>query len=196
MLTMALLGLATAAGYSALKSGALRLGHLLNSSTQKSDETVALSLMARDLRCAFLSVEEVSNRPTTILLGRESEVKGFDRIDLTTTVGSGESTGEAGYSIEQEKTKGTFKLIRRAQKVADDDLLTGGSSTPLCADVAIFKLLYFDGKSWRNQWGWDHEKNRPMEGIRGLPLLVSIQLNETTTLVPVMTSLLNQQAHL
>lgn len=50
---------------------------------------------------------------------------------------------------------------------------------------------YFDGVTWRPQWGWDAENRRAVRGIRGLPVAVRVRVGESERVMPVLTAVLN-----
>lgn len=175
VLAIALLALAAAAGFDALRAARVRLGAIQENAERQSDQAIALALLGKDLRCAILPEDD----PASLFIG--SKRLDFSRTGVSGDAGSGD-TVEVGYFLEPEAGTGIPALWR----------WTENRTALLCPYVTDFELRYFDGETWSDRWGWDEENKRPVQGIRGLPLMVSVRLNGTTVVFPVMTALLNR----
>jgi hypothetical protein len=107
---------------------------------------------------------------------------------------------EVAYWLEPEPGHTTWSLWRRTATAAD--AANSKDRTLVCEGVTAFKVEAFDGEKWATEWGWDPAARRASEGIRGLPLLVSVQLDfgdaekksgSFKRVLPVMTSVLNHE---
>lgn len=199
LLALVVLLMGAAAGRQALRAGMDRFKQFENRAVSQDEAAIALAVMARDIRCAFLDGAD----NLTAFAGRRDAQTGFDRLDFVRTASGGadETKNEAGYFLQRNTAANGWELMRRSQPGLDPDLLAGGSQKVLCGRVENFRARYFDGQSWRQEWGWDAGTGAPTRGIRGLPLLVSLEIetrapNGTVftkkSVVPVMSAMINR----
>lgn len=66
------------------------------------------------------------------------------------------------------------------------------ASGPVTVRYTEGRYRFLDGETWREEWGWDSSSNRPVRGIRGLPLAVEVRTNADVRVLPVMVTLLNR----
>ncbi len=165
MIALVVLGFAVAAGFSALRSGLDRLTRLRDAADRDGDAAIALALLAKDARAAMLD----DARPT-LFVGYHDDATGKDRLQLSL------ADADVEYFVAADR------VLRRR---------TGARTVKLCTNVDRFKFNFFDGISWKSEWGWDDERHRPYAGIRGLPVALRVTLDDTTVTMPIMTALLN-----
>ncbi len=178
LLTLALLGLAAAAGYSALRTAAVRLDGIIDRAVHESDEAVAAAIIARDIRSACLSGDDGRTYFSGHARGAEPQLD-FTRAAVDPNI------MEVEYAAKKNSQTGRLEIWRRTN--------TAETGEPLLGDVEAFELRYFDGNAWQPSWGWDDEYNRRLQGIRGLPAAVAVQINGLKIIVPVMTAVLNKK---
>jgi type II secretory pathway component PulJ len=199
LIALLILSLAATSGYAVLRTVVKRYQNLR--STALVDRRVAMAsvLLARDLRSAYVGV----NERRTMFVGHSHDGEPGTRIDFTKMSASGGGQpAEVGYSFKR-LADGEWQLWRRSQEPADADPLSGGQESLVCGAIKRFDATFLDGEAWSTSWGWDAERQRPFEGIRGLPVAVSIHLTLGTAkkehtarfVVPVMVALLNRGPH-
>ncbi len=191
LIALGILALAIAAGHAALRAGSLRYRQIRRETEVSARRDRALAHLARDLRCAYLTSEETE----TFFVGRRDFPPESSRLHFYRAAPSeGRDIEEVEYRLEREAPAGAYLLSRRTKE----------AKRVLCEKVARFQVRYFDGEAWREEWGWDGREQRPTRGIRGLPLLVAVELvlegedavsAERKTVFPVMTVLLNKSIH-
>lgn len=149
-----------------------------------SEAGLAMLVLNRDFRGAALDKEKKSS-----IFSGHPVSDFYDAIRFTTTTRSLETVS---IKILPDPSSARMELWRISE--------TSGRRIFLLDDVQKFKLKYFDGHAWHDQWGWDNENQKPYGGIRGLPVLISVSIAWTdrgdrvrarTAIVPVMISLLN-----
>jgi hypothetical protein len=191
-----------AAGLMALfaATAAPALRGLLRKSGGASDESVraAVTLLARDVRSAYLSPDDPRTR---FVLRREN---GASRLDFVRAAGLGDDPSPVvcGYVVTTE-ADGRHALWRRISGDLDGNFLEGGRRSFLCGDVVRFDIRAFDGTEWRDVLGWDARRQAPTAGVRGLPLAVTVRLSagpasdpvDVAETVPLMAPLLRRAIH-
>lgn len=118
-----------------------------------------LTLVCEDLRCAVYN-EKTENFAVT----DEMEFPGFSFV----TVGwdpetGGNVLGEVGYELERRGDH--IRLFRRFARI-EGNIAKGGTYTLVSDDIASWKVEYFDGEEWREEWN---------EG-KSLPLSVAVEI--------------------
>jgi hypothetical protein len=198
LLAFVVLGLAASAGYEVLRGIIGRYQTFRDDSVVSGSLSIATALLARDLRGAYVSVDQRQ----TLFFGRPSSETPGSLLDFC-HFQSTQHVSEVGYFLKRSEN-GSWDLWRRAQDALDADPISGGRESLICRSVKAFRITFFNGSEWLDHWGWDAENHRPFEGIRGLPLAVGIELTLTSPKgydtsarfrVPVMVSLLNQENH-
>lgn len=117
-----------------------------------------LTLVCEDLRCALYraDVENFSVRT-------ETEFPVFHFASLAwDPQGGGRTPGEVGYELERGGDR--LRLFRRFAEI-EGDLSKGGKYTLVSDDITSWKVEYFDGKDWREDW----------EDGKSLPLAVGVE---------------------
>lgn len=145
----------------------------------------ALNMIARDIRCAFLSAHVNPNPQLlavlTAFVGRDQ--RPGDRLDLTTfthrrlTRGTHEGDAhEVGYRVEARRgdSSGANDLLRRESPRIDNDPLRGGTVDLLVPDVRGLEIRYFDNASERWTDSWDSTQGTEQAGR--LPARVRVTL--------------------
>lgn len=164
MISLCLLVLGATAGFDVFKSLSRRYKKILSEIPDMSRQDTALSWMARDFRSALVYPESRH----TFFVGRPDQVIFFQRE---------ETEREIHYLVQDNA------LHRRTQ---------GGDRIFFKDQAAGLRFRYHDGDQWKEEWGWDGEGGRPLDGLRGLPHMVQIQMNGGETVFPVMVPLLNR----
>ena len=194
LLAAALMALFAAAAAPALR--ALLQRSARNTASSESDVRAALALFARDVRSAYLSPEDARTR---FVLRRESDVS---RLDFVRADGLSDDPSPiaCGYVVTTE-ADGRRALWRRLGESAD--AAGGGRMSFLCGDIVRFDVRAFDGGEWRDVMGWDARRQTPTDGVRGLPVAVTVRLSagaasepvDLTETVPLMAPLLRRAIH-
>lgn len=199
LIALAILGLAASCAYRVLQTSLLRFRQLSRENRGQREAAVALALLSRDIRSALV----LSERPDTIFAGHPEALG--DRLDFSRAVGGSSpdlGVSTVAYFIDEDVRTGERFLQRSVE--AGGDAAANARTVEVCRHVARFSVHYFDGESWKDAWGWDATRKKPFAGIRGLPLLVSVDLvlqdagagrYEQTCVIPVMTSVLNRSLH-
>jgi hypothetical protein len=200
-MALAILGLLAIGTFDVIRNGLWRVKRWSDDAATQGDQRVALALLARDIRCAYLSSDEEH----TYFAGTPPTGSYNNRIDFSRRAAGDDAADdpvwEVGYFLQPGRAPGTWDLCRRWQPELDASAMTGGSTRPLLADVRALRFEYFDGNRWSTEWNWDHERQAPMTGIRGLPVLVRVLLHtadnphEQAWTIPVMCSVLNRSIH-
>ena len=104
-----------------------------------------LTLVCEDLRCALYRAE-VENFNT----GTESEFPVFHFASLAwDPQGGGRAPSEVSYELERDGDH--LRLFRRFAQIGGD-LAKGGEYTLVSNDITSWKVEYFDGKDWHEDW--------------------------------------------
>ncbi len=117
-----------------------------------------LALVCEDLRYALYRAEADNFSALA-----ETEFPSFHFASLAwDPQGGGRDTGEVGYELERDGDR--LRLFRRFAQI-EGDLAKGGKYTLVSDDIASWKVEYFDGKDWREEW----------EDSKSLPLAVGVE---------------------
>ncbi len=164
----------------------------------KAELTRALDVIATDLRCATLD----NNDPSSVFASRSED--GFHRVDFVRAGGESDDPAfdDTGYVV-RAISPGNHELWRRSNDRQKENAANGGLAARLCSGVQTFSVQVFDGDGWKEDWGWNSAENAPAQGIRGLPLVVSVRLGirkgdhtrEERRLVLIYTALLQRALH-
>lgn len=191
LIALALLALFTATGYDSVRAMVRRFEQSRQDDQESGELDAAMTLMARDLRAAFVAADH----PNLLFVGR---VDGkFTQCDFVRTSSTeGADFHEVGYGVKFNKNRMRWELSRRFSTEVDQDVTDGGGRSYLC-DVSVMEMTFFDGEAWRNEWGWNAERQEPSRGIRGLPAMVGLRLvtaggSEIRRAFPVMVPLMNR----
>lgn len=195
LMALGIMTLAAICAYDFLRSGLLGFRTLEKESIVQRESSIAFALLSRDLRSSYLSNDD----PQTRFVGHP--MADGDQISFVRMAGSPDRDPKKEsirYELIADGNTGR-SILRRT---SGNDFSDFEHSTDLCSGVESFRVKYFDGSSWQDEWGWDAAQNKPFDGIRGLPLVISVHLrfknssNETideTQTIPVMTPLLNSR---
>ena len=198
LIAFAVLALTASCAYSVLQTSVGRFRRLSRENRGQREASVAVALLSKDLRSALV----LSERPDTLFAGHHEALG--DRLDFSRAGGLPApdlAVSFLAYAVDEDVHTGE-RLLRRTVDGGSDP--TRGRSVEVCRHVSRFAVRYFDGESWKDEWGWDASRNKPLSGIRGLPLLVSVDLviqapgaerYEESSIIPVMTALLNRSLH-
>lgn len=184
-----------AAGAAAMRAGWDRFERVQAAVQPENDLSVFKTLLARDLRCAYLSPEG----SLALFCGRKDSQHPYDRLDFIRTSEADGLFEEVGYAAEVDPKNGRYEVRRRVQKNPDGDLLNGGKESVILPQIQDLRFQFFDGENWRDNWGWDPVRDEPRRHIRGLPVVVRLSIRwgdaefprEWSAVFPVMISLLN-----
>lgn len=191
LIALAVLGLAVVCAGRVLQTSLLRFRRLSRDNRGQRETAVALALLSRDIRSALV----LSERADTLFAGHHEAFA--DRLDFSRAgrlPAPNLPISMVSYFVDEDVRTGE-RLLRRSADTRTVDL---------CGHVSRFTVRYFDGQTWKDEWGWDAGLKKPLAGIRGLPLLVSIDLviqeagaesYEETSVIPVMTAVLNRSLH-
>ncbi|MFN0057970.1 MAG: type II secretion system protein J [Planctomycetota bacterium] len=115
---------------------------------------VTLRLITADLRVATpLSVDDVFTG-----LSREVDGVELDNLDFAThnfrptRPGEGDLC-EVSYFVDRAEPGGPRCLFRRRDARMDRELFAGGSRELIATGIAHFKVQYYDGYEWHDEWG-------------------------------------------
>ncbi len=200
-MALSVLGLLTIATYDILRSGLWRLQRWSSDVLTQDETAVAIALLSRDIRSAYLS----NDKSETYFVGTPSSGPKNNRVDFTRRAADSETNQnplwEVGYFLDVGTSPGQLDLCRRWQQTADGVPMEGGVIRHLLSGVRSLQIQYFDGASWSDQWNWNRETLQPMKGIRGLPLFVKVTMVIDSSnapqqwIVPVMTAVLRKTFH-
>lgn len=117
-----------------------------------------LTLVSEDLRCALYRIETENFGVRT-----ETEFGSFHFASLAwDPQGSTRGPGEIGYELERNGDR--LYLFRRFAQI-EGDITMGGEYTLVSDDIVSWKVEYFDGEGWREDW----------EDRESLPLAVGVE---------------------
>lgn len=188
LFTILLLVLVSMVGFESLRAGTLRFQSLVRSARPEADLSFALTVMAKDLRSAFVS----SDIDESMFVAPPNEGRPGSRLRFTRRLmdTSNDRLQEMGYELIRAANQ-TWALWRRSD--GKKDLLVEG--------LTAVSFSFYDGQSWRQDWGWNRDENKPLRGLRGLPLMVSVKLTfgkedgsplEMERMMPIMTAVINR----
>lgn len=188
LIALAIFALAAACSYEALRGSLLRFKSIQVQTVERRETAIALALLAKDIRTGYLD----SDNPQSRFVGHVDDLGGHLDFYRTTSLKQSEFKNEpVAYFLTENRQTGRRSLQRKI----------GNRTIDLCRNITKFDVRYFDGSTWQDSWCWDAFNKKPYEGIRGLPLMVSIRLVVSThgsqpleqyIEVPVMTSFLNR----
>lgn len=197
LLTFAIAGVAMASASSILKTVLYQFHDWQRISAQERESSIAFNLLSADIRGAFFSAEQSQLK----FVGHREELgDALELCRIADREGDQLAMEFIRYELEEDHASGMRVLRRTAQNLIN----TNQKKTDLCPSVKSFHVTYFDGSVWSKDWAWDDRLKKPFDGIKGLPLLVSIELiwEETphqtrsiTKTIPVMTTFLNRSFH-
>lgn len=115
---------------------------------------VALDRMTGDLRLACRLDADFA------LIGMTREQDGFasGNIDFATHNWRPRHPGEAdrcevSYFVDRDPDTGDLALFRRRDPTPDEEPLAGGYREEIAVGVRAFRLEYYDGATWFDEWG-------------------------------------------
>lgn len=192
MIAVSIVTLAAVCSSDVLRTGIDRYRKFEARTLARREAAVALQVLARDVRSAFFSGDD----PEFWFVGAQNGE--YDRLEFFRCGGSIETdplVESVVFGVEPGPNGG------RLHKIIVDEQ-GNARRIHLCSGVRTFELSYFDGRVWKEEWGWDALEERPFDGIRGLPQAVSVRISfegkfssEFRAFVPVMVSLLNGGFH-
>lgn len=180
MTALAILGFAVAGAASAFGSFTRRFDERARETRGHASASLALSHLERDLRSAVVDADNTE----TGLIGRPD-----GHLQLTrTSSGDPDSIVTVHYSLR--KNDDAWHWWKR----------TGDQERRLCGPLQNMTVRYFDGTGWKNSWGWDPGSEQPSSGMRGLPVLVRVELTMTeahpvSRTIPLMVAAFNRSSH-
>jgi hypothetical protein len=91
---------------------------------------------------------------------------------------------ETSYFVQKDEKTGEYVLYRRRDPTPDPEPLAGGAQEELARGVKGFRLEYYDGWDWYDEWGDPTGKQKfsvlPDPNVSGLPEAVRISLTLAT----------------
>jgi hypothetical protein len=149
---------------------------------------VAMSLLTADLRAAYPLSQDIE------FIGMRRTLDGgdADNIDFATLNHSPHGSEESdvcavSYFVDREIESGTFTLSRRRNAVPvvepGADPLRGGTRETIAEGVRGFRLEYYDGLYWHDEWGDPQGRRRPPDSLlaaanlTGMPEAVRITIS-------------------
>ncbi len=181
----ALMSVVLAAGYLCLSAGTNSQRIVESRSDAAQSGRVALSMIAADLRSA-------------VQLSRENEFLGMrrvldeidaDNIDFATRNYVAKRADEAdwcetSYFVQKDTRTGDYVLLRRRDASPDPEPLSGGNNEEIARGVKGFRVEYYDGWDWYDDWGDPQGKEQfsalPEPNASGMPEAVRITLTLAT----------------
>lgn len=146
---------------------------------------VALSMIATDLRSAV----PLSREFEFIGMRRSLEDIEAGNLDFATRnfVPKRQLESdwcETSYFVQKDTRTGDYVLLRRRDPTPDPEPLAGGSTEEIARGVRAFRLEYYDGWDWYDEWGDPTGKQKfselPDPNVSGLPEAVRITLTLKT----------------
>jgi hypothetical protein len=119
---------------------------------------VTLDRMARDLRVACRLDREFALIGTT----REQDGVVLGNIDFATRNWRPRRPGEAdrcevSWFADRDPETGDLALFRRRDPTPDEEPLAGGYREQIVTGLRAFRLEYYDGATWHDEWGSANE---------------------------------------
>lgn len=182
MISGALMAIVLAAGLLCLNAG-LSSERVINERSEAVQTArVALSLIASDLRGAVRLSKEYE------FVGMRREIEGIvaDNLDFGTRIHQSKNATDGGfcevsYFVERDAASETFTLFRRRDTTPDLEPLAGGTREEIVRNVRLFRVEYYDGWDWYEEWGDPLGKGKtstsPAPNLSGLPEAVRITLS-------------------
>jgi type II secretory pathway component PulJ len=184
IISAALTALVLAGAYACLSAG-ISSQKLVEPRTETLQTArVILSRIGADLRCATALPKGAPFLGSRRQLGEASA----DVVDFATRNHTPKRPGEGDYCemslyVERHPQTGKLTLFRRRNPRLSFDPLSGGTREELAADIAGFRLEYYDGWEWFDSWGdpqagsLKSEVATPKPNQIGLPEAVRITLS-------------------
>jgi prepilin-type N-terminal cleavage/methylation domain-containing protein len=181
----ALMSVILAAGYVCLTTGTSSQNLVEARSDAAQTARVALGMIAADLRSAVPLSEEYE----FIGMQRTLDDIQADNLDFATRnyVPKRQGEGdwcETSYFVQKDPKSGEYVLYRRRDPTPDPEPLSGGNPEEIARGVRAFRLEYYDGWDWYDEWGDPLGKQKfsalPDPNVSGLPEAVRIVLSLTT----------------
>lgn len=114
----------------------------------------ALSLITAELRAATVLSEDFE------FVGMDRMLRGkeADNVDFATRGHRPQAPGEGDFSemswyVDTNPATGETGLWRRRDPSPDDEPLAGGTREEILTGVETFRLEYYDGFTWYDEWG-------------------------------------------
>lgn len=163
---------------------------------------VALGMIAADLRSAV----PLSKETEFIGMRRTVDSIDADNLDFATRNYIPKTVGEAdwcetSYFLQKDAATSEYVLYRRRDPTPDPEPLAGGAQEEIVRGVRGFRLEFYDGFDWYDEWGDPTGKQQfasfPDPNVSGLPEAVKITLSlandkvregETNTVVVLQTT--------
>ena len=181
----ALMSMILAAAYLCLTAGTSSQKTVEARSDAAQTARVALSLIAADFRSAV----QLSRESEFIGMRRTIDEVDFDNVDFATRNYNPTRLGEAdwcetSYFVQKDPRSGEFVLLRRRDPSPDPEPLSGGTTEEIATGVKGFRLEYYDGWDWYDEWGDPFNKQQfsalPDPNASGMPEAVRITLTLAT----------------
>jgi type II secretory pathway component PulJ len=146
---------------------------------------VAMAMIAADLRSAV----QLSKEHEFIGMRRALEDIDADNLDFATRnfVPTRPEEGdwcETSYFVQKDAKTGEYLLLRRRDPTPDPEPLSGGNAEEIARGVKGFRLEYYDGWEWFDEWGDPEGKEQfsalPEPNASGMPEAVRITLTLAT----------------
>jgi type II secretion system protein J len=142
---------------------------------------VALAMIAAELRSAV----PLSKEMEFIGMRRTVDEVDSDNLDFATRNYVPKTLGEAdwcevSYFVQKDQKTSEYVLYRRRDPTPDPEPLAGGAQEEIVRGVRGFRLEYYDGWDWYDEWGDPLGKQKfatfPDPNVSGLPEAVKITL--------------------
>jgi type II secretory pathway component PulJ len=181
----ALMSVLLAAGYLCLSAGTSSQRIVESRSDAAQTGRVALSMIAADLRSAI----QLSREYEFVGMRRALDDIHADNVDFATRNYVPKRRDEAdwcetSYFVQKDQRTGEYVLLRRRDASPDPEPLSGGSTEEIARGVKGFRLEYYDGWDWYDEWGDPEGKEQfsalPEPNASGMPEAVRITLTLAT----------------
>ena len=176
-----LMSIILVAGYVCLTTGTTSQEVVEARSDAAQSGRVALALIAADLRSAV----PLSGEFEFIGMRRTLDTIDAHNLDFATRNYVPKLQGESdwcetSYFVQKDPGTGEYVLYRRRDPTRDPEPLSGGMNEEIARGVRGFRLEYYDGWEWYDEWGDPTGKQKfsvlPDPNISGLPEAVRITL--------------------
>ena len=181
----ALMSVILVGGYLCLSAGTSSQRMVEARSDAAQSGRVALGMIAADLRSAV----QLSREWEFVGMRRALENIDADNVDFATRNYVPKRLDEAdwcevSYFVQKDAKTGEFVLFRRRDPTPDPEPLSGGNREEIARGVKGFRLEYYDGWDWYDEWGDPQDKERfsalPEPNASGMPEAVRITLTLAT----------------
>jgi len=164
---LAIVSLMLAAAYEGLCRGISMMKNLSSVTEPEDAARAGLDIMARDLRCAFVS--PFFHNPVKSFLS--TTFTGYsDRLYFFT------KTGNSDFSIQEVEYFVEDSLKRRIKSVPDGNPGQGGEVEEICPEVTSMEIRYYDRRAWLRIWGLDKNTGLPQQELSKMPESVEITI--------------------